>query len=234
MNTAVMARMTLPERFFPLAAPADVDRLLDGVEWCAIFKAATSERTFEAWELVQKAFEPRADVAVGLVQIPTGRAASDHLAARAGVVHKSPQLLLLQRGRAVAHLDERAIQPEPLAALIREHLPAAPGPRVVNPDTAGVGVYRTLLERFVAGELPEERFQWAFLERLEKEAAWRDDGTFALLNTLFDNPWGRDLRAARVVAREFQGQLAGRLEPLPARAARVLDSLAHAERGAGS
>ena len=45
------------------------------------------------------------------------------------------------------------------------------------------------------------------------------------LNSLFENEWGRDVRAARLVAVEFQGQLAGRLEPLKARAARMLERL---------
>ena len=54
---------------------------------------------------------------------------------------------------------------------------------------------------------------------------WRDDETFGVLNSLFENPWGRDMKAARLVAVEFQGQLAGRLEPLKVRAARVLERL---------
>ena len=82
--------------------------------------------------------------------------------------------------------------------------------------------YRIMLSKFVRGELPEERFQWGYLERLANEALWRDDETFAVLNSLFENEWGRDVRAARLVAVEFQGQLAGRLE---ARAARLLERL---------
>ena len=82
--------------------------------------------------------------------------------------------------------------------------------------------YRALLARFVAGELPEERFQWGYLDRLAKEAIWRDDETFALLNSLFENERGRDVQSARLVAVEVQGQLAGRLEPLKTRAARML------------
>ena len=45
------------------------------------------------------------------------------------------------------------------------------------------------------------------------------------MNGLFENQWGRDVKAARLVAVEFQGQLAGRLEPLKARAARLLERL---------
>jgi bacillithiol system protein YtxJ len=225
MTAEAMPRTTLPERFFPLAQPEEVDRLLDTVEWCAIFKAGTSDKTFDAWLLVQKAFEPRVDVAVGLIQIPSGRAASDHVAARTGITHKSPQLVLFRRGQAIAHLDERAIQPEPIAALMQEHLPSPSGPRVVNERVVSLDAYRKLLEEFTEDRLPEERFQWAFLERLEKESAWRDDETFALLNGLFENPEGRDVRPARLVAHEFQGQLAGRLEPLQERAVSLLERI---------
>lgn len=219
---SVLSRSTLPERFFQLGDAAAVDRLVDGVEWCVVFKAATSEKTFDAWFLVQRAFEPRVDVAVGLIQIPAGRPAADHVAARTGIRHRSPQLLLFHRGTLVAHLDERDIQPELLSALMREHLPAAVGPRVVNERVVSLDAYRGLLAAFVEGELPEERFQWAYLERLERESAWRDDDTFALLNELFENPWQRDVRPARLVAHEFQARLAGRVEPLKARAERLL------------
>ena len=82
-----------------------------------------------------------------------------------------------------------------------------------------------MLTKFVQGELPEERFQWGYLERLAKDALWRDDETFELLNSLFENERGRDVGPARLVAVEFQGQLAGRLEPLKARAARLLEQL---------
>jgi len=222
---AVMSRSTLPERFFPLADPAGVDQLIDGFELCVVFKAATSEKTFDAWFMVQQAFEPRVDVAVGLIQIPAGRPASDHVAARTGIVHKSPQFILFHRGQAVAHLDDRAIQPEALRVLKEEHLPAAIGPRVANRRVVSLDAYRTLLTSFVDGALPEERFTWAYLERLAKEAAWRDDASFAALDQLFENPWGRDVQSARLVAHEFQAQLAGRLEPLKVRAARMLDAL---------
>jgi hypothetical protein len=222
MNVAAMTRLTLPERFFPLAQPAEVDRLLDSVAWCAIFKAGSSDKTVDAWVLVQRAFEPRVDVAVGLIQIPAGRPASDHVSARTGITHRSPQLILLHRGGAVAHFDERGIQPEPLSAMMREYLPSTIGPRVVNEAVVSLDAYRNLLSAYVEGQLPEERFQWAYLERLEKESAWRDVETFDLLNGLFENPSGREVRPARLIAHEFQGQLAGRLEPLKVRAAGLL------------
>ena len=224
-----MPRVTLRERFFPLHQPADVDRFLDRFPWSVIFKAGTSDKTFDAWMAAQKVLEPRADVAVGFVRLPEDRPASDRVKALAEVPHRSPQLLLFEHRRVCFHLDEFAIVPDQLAPLLAEHLPAEVGAPVRNEAVVTLDSYRRLLSEFVAGTLPEERFQWGYLERLEKEALWRDDETFGVLNSLFDNEWGRDVRAARLVAVEFQGQLAGRLEPLKARAARMLERLT--ERG---
>ena len=220
-----MPRVTLRERFFPLHTPADVDQFLERFPWCVVFKAGTSDKTFDAWLAAQNALEPRADVAVGFIRLPEDRAASDRVSERSGIAHRSPQLVLFHDGNACGHLDEFAIERDRLEPLLREHLPADVGPRVRNDAVVRLERYRALLSEYLDGRLPEERFQWAYLDRLEKEAAWRDDETFELLNSLFDNQWGRDMKAARLVAVEFQGQLAGRLEPLKARAARLLERL---------
>jgi len=221
-----MARVTLRERFFPLHQPADAERFLGGFPWCVIFKAGTSDKTFDAWLVAQQALEPRVDVAVGFVRLPEDRLASERVATLSGIAHRSPQLVLFHEAKARFHLDEFAITPDRLVPLLSEHLPPDVGPPVRNETVVTLEPYRVLLSQFLQGHLPEERFQWGYLDRLAKEALWRDDETFVLLNSLFENEWGRDVRAARLVAVEFQGQLAARLEPLKARAARMLDRLA--------
>jgi hypothetical protein len=218
-------RASLRERFFPLHQPGEVDRFLGAFEWCAVFKAGTSDKTFDAWEVAQKALEPRPDVAVGFIRLPEDRAASDHVSAIAGIAHRSPQLILFHRGAPQFHLDELAIVPNELVPALREHLPAEAGARVQNEAVVSIDPYRRLLRDYVAGTLQEERFQWGYLDRLQREAIWRDDETFALLNSLFENSWGRDVQAARLVALEFQGQLAGRLRPLKERASRLLANM---------
>jgi len=218
-------RASLRERFFPLHQPAEVDRVLGEFEWCAVFKAGTSDKTFDAWEVAQKALEPRLDVAVGFIRLPEDRAASDHVSAIAGIAHRSPQLILFRAAAPRFHLDELAIVPNELVPALREHLPAEVGVRVQNEVVVSLEPYRRLLRDYVAGTLQEERFQWGYLDRLQREAIWRDDETFALLNSLFENTWGRDVQAARLVALEFQGQLAGRLAPLKDRAARLLANM---------
>ncbi len=220
-----MSRITLRERFFPLHEAAEVDRFLGGFSWCVIFKAGTSDRTFDAWLVAQQVLEPRVDVAVGFIRLPEDRPASERVTAVSGIAHRSPQLILFHGGTARGSLDEHAIVPDQLVPLLLERLPVDVGPAVRIDAVVTLEPYRVLLTRFLEGQLPEERFQWGYLDRLAKEAMWRDDETFALLNGLFENEWGRDVRAARLVAVEFQGQLAGRLEPLRERAARMLERL---------
>jgi bacillithiol system protein YtxJ len=221
-----MVRVTLRERFFPLHQPSDVDQFLTSSSWCVVFKAGTGDKTFDAWLVAQRVLEARVDVAVGFIRLPQDRAASEHVTARFGIAHRSPQLILFQNGSPRFHLNELEIAPDRLVPLLSETLPAVVGPPVRNEAVVSVEPYRALLRNYLSGDLPEERFQWAYLERLEKEAVWRDDESFELLNGLFENPSGRELRAARAVAAEFQGQLAGRLEPLKTRAALMLERLA--------
>ena len=221
-----MARITLRERFFPLHRSEDVDGFVARFAWSVVFKAGTSDKTVDAWLVAQQALEPRADVAVGFIRLPDDRAASDRVSELTGIAHHSPQLLLFEGAASRFHLDEFAIVPDQLVPQLRQHLPVAVGPAIRNDAVVTLEPYRALLKQFLHGQLPEERFQWGYLDRLAKDASWRDDETFALLDSLFENAWGRDVKAARLVAVEFQGQLAGRLEPLPVRAARLLERLA--------
>ena len=133
-----------------------------------------------------------------------------------------PQVLLFEAGHLRASLDEFDITPDRLVPMLAAHLPGSIGPRVENVAVTTLEPYRALLTSFVSGERSEERFEWAWLERLERDAAWRDDETYALLNGLFENPIGRAARAAQLVAIEFQARMAGRVASLHERAARML------------
>src|SRR5580765_7840445 len=115
-----MPRVTLRERFFPLHAPADVDRFVDRFACCVVFKAGTSDKTFDAWLAAQSALEPRVDMAVGFIRLPEDREASDRATTRSGIVHRSPQFVLFRHGHACAHLDEFEISLDRLAPLLRE------------------------------------------------------------------------------------------------------------------
>jgi hypothetical protein len=225
-----MARTTLPERLFHLHHPEAVDLFLDRFHWCAVFKAGSGDKTVHAWLAAQHVLEGRDDVAVGFIVLPGDRPASERVSARTAITHHSPQIILFERGHSRVHLDEFDITQDRLAAALSSHLPAQSGLRVVNEDVVSLSPYLELLTSFVSGTLRQERFEWAYLERLQREAGWRDDATFEVLNALFENPDGRDVRPARIIAREFKGQLAGELLPLSVRARRHLNRLTAAPR----
>ncbi len=213
--------MSLRERVFPLKTPEDVDAFLEHHELAAIFKASTSDKTLEAMRHVQKYLEPRPDVAIGVIRIPEDRPASNHVEARTGIQHQSPQFILFRQARPLFDLDNWKINPEQLEPLLLQHLPVHIGKPVWNPAVVGLEAYLDLLDRYIAGVLSEERFQWGYLDRLKKEAAWRSEPDFELLNSLFPNPDGRAFTPGKVVALEFQASLAGQAEPLLERAKRL-------------
>ena len=209
-----MPRASLRERFFPLHQPAEVDRLLGAFEWCVVFKAGTSDKTFDAWDVAQKALEPRPDVAVGFIRLPEDRAASDHVSATAGIAHRSPQLILFRNAAPFFHLDELAILPHELVPALREHLPAEAGPRVQNEAVVTLEPYLRLLPRICRRRAPGGALPVG-LSRSPPEGsdlARRRD--VCAVEQPVREQWGRDVHAARLVALEFQGQLAGRLQPL--------------------
>lgn len=228
-----MARTTLPERLFPLHDSEGVDRFLDCFDWCVVFKAGSGDKTVHAWLAAQYVLDGRDDVAVGIIVLPDDRPASERVSARTAITHHSPQIILFERGHSRVHLDEFDITQDRLAALLGAHLPSQPGPRVVNERVVSLSPYLELLTAFVNGTLPQERFELAYLERLQREAGWREDATFEALNALFENPDGREVRPARIIAREFRSQLAGELELLSVRARRHLDGLTAAHEGSG-
>lgn len=221
----IMKAMSLRERVFDLHTAEAVDAFLESYPLTAIFKASTTDKTFETWGYVQKALKPRSDLAVGLIRIPEDRAASNRVEERSGIKHQSPQFILFRDGKPAFDLDNRKINPDNLEPLLAEWLPIHLGKPVKNPAVVGLNGYIGLLERFVAGSLAEERFQWGYLDLLKKEAGWRSDPDFELLNGLFENPDGRGFQPAKLVALEFQAQLAGRTKPLLERARVMLERL---------
>lgn len=210
--------MSLRERVFPLCTPGQVDAFLELHPLAAVFKASTSDKTLQAMEHLQKYLSDRPDLAVGIIRIPEDRPASDHLEARSGIKHQSPQFIVFWEGRPLFDLDNQRINPDLLEPLLLQLLPLQVGKPVRNPAVVGLHAYLDLLDRFIAGQLSEERFQWGYLDRLKKETGWRSDQDFTLLNSLFPNPDGRSFSPGKVVALEFQAQLTAKAAPLHERA----------------
>ena len=191
-----------------------------GFPWSIIFKAGTSDKTVDAWLVAQKVLEPRVDVAVGFVRLPEDRPASDRVSgAHADVPHRSPQLLLFEQApRALSsrRVRDRSRSARP-AARASTFRPTSDRRSAMKPwsRSSRTGACSPRSSR---APCPKSASSGVIWNVWRKRPLWRDDETFAVLNSLFENEWGRDVRAARLIAVEFQGQLAGRLEPLKARA----------------
>jgi bacillithiol system protein YtxJ len=64
---------------------------------------------------------PPIDASVGLVLVQSARAVSDAVAARFGVRHESPQILLVQDGRVVWHASHYRVTSEAITAALQRH-----------------------------------------------------------------------------------------------------------------
>lgn len=210
--------MSLRERTFLLTSPEAVNYFLQQHLYAAIFKASTTDKTVEAYGYIEKYLLPRPDVAVGMIRIPEDRPASDRVEEVSGIKHHSPQFILFNKAKPLFDLDNFKINPDNLEPLLAQHLPSEVGQPVQNPDVVSLKPYCDMLDKFIAGQLSEERFQWGYLDMLKREAGWRSERDFNLLNGLFANPDGREFKPAAVVALEFQAQLAGKSTPLLERA----------------
>lgn len=83
----------------PLLNENDVERVLDGAGMVLIFKhSVRCPVSLDAYNEVQRFALAHPDVEVYLLDVVRDRALSRRLAERTGVVHQSPQVILLRDG----------------------------------------------------------------------------------------------------------------------------------------
>ena len=104
--------MDLESRIRFLSTPADVDRFLGDNPSAAIFKAGTCHKTDEVFRHVERHLSLRESLPLGVIRVLEARSASNHVAARTGIVHESPQLILFHGGQAVFDRDNWDITDE--------------------------------------------------------------------------------------------------------------------------
>jgi monothiol bacilliredoxin len=118
--------MTFRERVTFLSTPAEVDGFLQAHPSAAIFKAGTCHKTNETFQHVEALLEPRVELKLGIIRVLEARAASNHVEARTGITHESPQLILFKDGSPVFDRDNWDITPEDLEQALQEHFSGAP------------------------------------------------------------------------------------------------------------
>jgi len=116
--------MTLADRTQTLATPEQVDEFIAGHALAVIFKAGMCGQTTETFGRLQSTLTSRDDAAFAMIHVVEARAASDHLAARTGVRHESPQVFVFRDGALALHRSHWSITAEALAAALGARLAA--------------------------------------------------------------------------------------------------------------
>lgn len=107
--------MALKDRISFLTTPEQVDAFLKANPDSALFKVGTCHKTQETFAAVERHLEARDDLPLGIIRVVEARAASNHVVARTGITHESPQLILFKDGKAVFDRDNWDITDEAVA-----------------------------------------------------------------------------------------------------------------------
>ena len=203
-----MSRVTLRERFFPLHQPADVDRFLERLPVVGRLQGRHERQDLRCVAGgAECARAARRTWPSAFIRLPEDRAGERARERR------SPASRTAVRSRSCStnadarfHLDElrHRLRSAGAAACASIFRPTRGQPSAMRRSSRSSRTGRSCRSTSTA-TCREERFQWAYLERFQDDAIWRDDETFDVLNSLFENQWGRDVRAARLVALGVSG-----------------------------
>lgn len=178
--------MNFRDRLYELLSVEEVDQFLERYPTAAFFKAGSCHKTMQGFGYVEKALNQRPELHTGFVRVIESRPVSNYIAEITGVVHQSPQFILIKEGEVVYDVDNWNIVPEALEAALTLHLgnpvdaQAAAGKAVSD-----LAVYKRLLQDFIQGALPQQDFTNQWLKTFQMDAAMRSTEEFALLNSLF-------------------------------------------------
>lgn len=205
-----------------LTTPEEVDGFLAQNPTAAIFKAGTCHKTMQGFGVLET-FLQRFDLPIGVIRVVEWRPASNHVAARTGIQHQSPQFVLFKEGGAVFDVDNWDITPEALAPVFEAQVPETQvtgqqgvgAPRTENPRTENnVEPYRALMRGYLSGELNEWQFQDAYVNLFRDDASLRSQREFELLSRLFGDPDAYHGGLHQLGTPEARGDLKGRVQEL--------------------
>lgn len=178
--------MPLRERLVELTSVADADKFLNQNATCALFKAGGCHKTMQGFGYVEEALENR-EIPVAFVRVIEQRPVSNHIAEITGIIHQSPQFILIVDKSPVYDVDNWDIVPSVLEEALNRHLGVVAEENRKSPRAghANTEQYKQLLRRYLSGELKEESFRTNWLLLFQRDSALRSTKEFALLNSLF-------------------------------------------------
>lgn len=198
-------------QLIPLTTPEEVDAFLAEHPTAAIFKAGTCHKTMQGFSVVET-FLKQYDLPMGFIRVVDWRPASNHVAQTTGIVHHSPQFILFKNGQSVFDVDNWDITPEALEPVFESHV----APR--DAETGGVATnvepYKTLMRRYLDGELSDFQFQDTYITMFRDDANLRSKREFELLSRLFGDPDAYHGGLHQLGAPQSRGDLKARVAEL--------------------
>jgi bacillithiol system protein YtxJ len=218
--------MSLRDNMYALTSAEEVDAFLEQNPTAAIFKAGTCHKTMQGWGNIEQLLRDRNDVPVGIIRVVEARPASNRVAERTGITHQSPQIILFRDQQAQFDLDNWNITPENLEPSFQRFLPETDNAQASpTGKTTNMTPYATLMDQFITGQIPEQQFQWTYLEMFRNDASLRSQEEFALLDSLFGNPDDHHIHAGAIMQLEAQQQATGQAAPLLERVKNLREQL---------
>ncbi len=209
----------------PLTTPDEVESFLTEHPVAGVFKAGTCHKTMQGFGVLETFLKDH-ELPVGFIRVVDWRPASNHVAARTGITHQSPQLIVFQGGQPVFDVDNWDITAEALEPVFEEFVPRAgtvPAPSSsaaasslpASPlPTSSVEPYRRLMRAYLDGQLPDWAFQEQYVNLFRDDASLRSQGEFEKLSRLFGDPDAYHGGLHQLGAPQGRGDLRARVEEL--------------------
>ena len=212
----------------PLTTPDEVETFLAENPLSGVFKAGTCHKTMQGFGVLETFLKDH-ELPIGFIRVVDWRPASNHVAARTGIEHQSPQLIVFKDGEPVFDVDNWNITADVLEPVFEQYVPArgeaAPVAAVPGTPTPGtvpastvpastVEPYKQLMRGFLSGELPDWAFQDRYVNMFRDDASLRSQREFELLSNLFGDPDAYHGGLHQLGAPQERGNLKERVQEL--------------------
>jgi bacillithiol system protein YtxJ len=205
----------------PLTTPDEVETFLAENPLSGVFKAGTCHKTMQGFGVLETFLKDH-ELPIGFIRVVDWRPASNHVAARTGILHQSPQLIVFKDGEPVFDVDNWDITADVLEPVFEKFVPArgeaapavAASPAVGGPAASTVEPYKQLMRAFLSGELPDWAFQDRYINMFRDDASLRSQREFELLSNLFGDPDAYHGGLHQLGAPQERGELKQRVQEL--------------------
>lgn len=206
----------------PLTTPDEVETFLAENPLSGVFKAGTCHKTMQGFGVLETFLKDH-ELPIGFIRVVDWRPASNHIAARTGIQHQSPQLIVFKDGEPVFDVDNWNITADVLEPVFEQYVPArgeAAPASVANTAVVSTAVastvepYKQLMRGFLSGELPDWAFQDRYVNMFRDDASLRSQREFELLSNLFGDPDAYHGGLHQLGAPQERGNLKDRVQEL--------------------